>query len=474
MDKAGAGCNHRWVKHAPLPAPAVALLLTLATLASRVPVLGRSVLDWDESLYFLMAQAWLHGHLPYTTIWDNKPVGIYVIFAGFQLVFGGGVVAMRLASVACVSLLAFAVFRITEVLAAERAAAWVAGGALVLCALSNDGLSANTELFMACFTALAVWAVLAGRSGWLVGVLLGCAFMVKYVAVFEAPVVLGLYLYRQRRVGAAIPVIFGAAVPLVAVVALYTAAGKLGLWWDCSVASNFRRVNVPMTAGALDYALRTELWRWGPLYLAGVAMIPWALARRRGVFLAAWLLAGLAGVVVAKSFYDHYVLQVLPVLCVSLGVWFAKLPRGVVLRAGVVIAALALPAWAANVALHDAMVPDVTAQVGADLAGQHPASLYVFDSQPILYALAGQTPPTRYVLPSELVGRTLPGVAGVDAGAEVARILAGTPQFIIRRETPSTDPAVVNPAVYAQLEQALTARYRLWRAYPGVEVYEIR
>ena len=161
MDKAGAGCNHRWVKHAPLPAPAVALLLTLATLASRVPVLGRSVLDWDESLYFLMAQAWLHGHLPYTTIWDNKPVGIYVIFAGFQLVFGGGVVAMRLASVACVSLLAFAVFRITEVLAAERAAAWVAGGALVLCALSNDGLSANTELFMACFTALAVWAVLA-------------------------------------------------------------------------------------------------------------------------------------------------------------------------------------------------------------------------------------------------------------------------------------------------------------------------
>ena len=207
---------------------------------------------------------------------------------------------------------------------------------------------------------------------------------------------------------------------------------------------------------------------------AKVAVQALILARRRGVFLAAWLLAGLAGVVVAKSFYDHYFLQVLPVLCVSLGVWFAKLPRGVVLRAGVVIAALALPAWAANVALHDAMVPDVTAQVGADLAGQHPASLYVFDSQPILYALAGQTPPTRYVLPSELVGRTLPGVAGVDAGAEVARILAGTPQFIIRRETPSTDPAVVNPAVYAQLEQALTARYRLWRAYPGVEVYEIR
>ncbi|GLR66778.1 hypothetical protein GCM10010909_14580 [Acidocella aquatica] len=474
MDKAGAGCNHHGVKRAPLPAAAVALLLTMATLASRVPVLGRSVLDWDESLYFLMARAWLHGHLPYTTIWDNKPLGIYVIFAAFQAVFGGQVLAMRLASVACVSLLGFSVFKITEQLARDRAAAWVAGGALVLCALSNDGLSANTELFMAAFTALSVWAVLAGRPGWLVGALLGAAFMVKYVAVFEAPVVFLLFMLRQRRIGAGVGVILGAALPLLAVVALYAAAGRLGLWWDCSIASNFRRVDVPLSAGALDYALRTELWRWGPLYLAGFAMLPLAIWRREARFLAAWLLAGLAGVAVAKSFYDHYFLQVLPVLCVSLGFWFSLLPRGRVVRAGFVVAALALPAWAAKIALHDAMVPDVIAQVGADLAAQHPASLYVFDSQPILYALSGQTPPTRYVLPSELVGRSLPRVAGVDAGAEVARILAGNPQFIVCRAPAPANPAVVNPAVYAQLQQALAARYRLWRTYPGVVVYKLR
>ena len=474
MDKAGAGCNHHGMKNAPLPAAAVALLLSLATLASRVAVLGRSVLDWDESLYFLMARAWLHGHLPYTTIWDNKPIGIYVIFAVFQAVFGG-VPAMRLASVACVSLLGFCVFKITERMTGERAAAWVAGGALVLCSLSNDGLSANTELFMAVFTAMAVWAVLAGRSGWLVGALLGAAFMVKYVAVFEAPVVFLLFLARRRRIGAGVEVILGAALPLLAVVALYAAAGRLGLWWDCSVASNFRRVDVAMNQGALDYALHIELWRWGPLYMLGFALLPLAFWRREAVFPAAWLLAGLAGVAVAKSFYDHYFLQVLPVLCVSLGLWCSLLPRGRVLaRAGFVALALALPAWAAKVALQEATVPDVTAQVGADLAARRPASLYVFDSQPILYALSGQTPPTRFVLPSELVGRSLPRVAGVDAAAEVARILAGKPQFIVCRAPAPTNPAVVNPAVYALMRQALAARYRLWRAYPGVAVYEIR
>ena len=60
-----------------------------------------------------------------------------MIFAAFQAVFGGGVLAMRLASVACVGLLAFTVFRITEILAEVRTAAWVAGFALVVCSLEQ-------------------------------------------------------------------------------------------------------------------------------------------------------------------------------------------------------------------------------------------------------------------------------------------------------------------------------------------------
>ena len=43
----------------------VACFLLLAVLL-RLPVLHRSVLDWDESLYVLMARDWLAGHLPYS------------------------------------------------------------------------------------------------------------------------------------------------------------------------------------------------------------------------------------------------------------------------------------------------------------------------------------------------------------------------------------------------------------------------
>jgi len=200
---------------------------------------------------------------------------------------------------------------------------------------------------------------------------------------------------------------------------------------------------------------------------AGVAILVKALVHRRGreIFLAAWLLGGLVGVASAKSFYDHYFLQILPVLCVILGLWFAALPRA---RVVFLLAMLALPAWAAWTAYGDTQGPDVPRLIAADLP--RGASIYVFDSQPILYALTGATPPTRYVLPTELTGKTLPYVAGVNAPAEVQNILAGAPEFIIRR---ATMPSAANPAIYALLDRALAARYQPWRSYTGVVVYKL-
>ena len=160
--------------------------------------------------------------------------------------FGDRIFAIRFATIVFVSLLAFTVFKITQAITQNRPAAWVAGAALVLCSLSNDGLSANTELFMATFTALAVLTALTTDLGLLVGLLLGAAFMVKYVAVFETPAVFFLFLLRQRRIRAALTPILGAAIPVGVTILLYAAAGRLGLWWHDSIASNFRRVDVPV------------------------------------------------------------------------------------------------------------------------------------------------------------------------------------------------------------------------------------
>lgn len=102
----------------------------------------------------------------------------------------------------------------------------------------------------------------------------------------------------------------------------------------------------------------------------------------------------------------------------------------------------------------------------------HGASLYVFDSEPILYALTASVPPTRYVLPSILTRGRLAPVAGVDANREVARILATRPEFIVVRR-PSGEPAG-DPGVYAELNAALAASYRLEAAFPDALLYRRR
>jgi 4-amino-4-deoxy-L-arabinose transferase-like glycosyltransferase len=462
----------------PVPDYVIAIIFLAVTLASRIPSFGQSVLDWDESLYFLMAQQWRLGHLPYTTVWDNKPIGIYVIFAAFQSILGERVAAMRFATVVFVSLLAFTVYRITTTITSNRLASLLAGAALILCSLSNDGLAANTELFMASFTALAVLTALTTGRGFLVGLCIGAAFMIKYVAVFEAPFVFFLLLARTRRIVPGITMIIGAAVPLAAVVLLYAAAGDLSLWWQSSVISNFRRVSVAISASNLDYALTMQAWRWSTLYLAALGLAVLLLVRRKWTpeaFLPFWLAGGLLGVISSKSFYDHYFLQLLPVLCVILGVCLRELQKfNILVRAGFAVAVLALPAWAAETALQSAAGPDVTAQVAADITAANPVQIYVFDSQPILYALTGQTPPTEYVLPSELTGNSLARVAGVNAPAEVARILASDPSMIIRRTHPETDPHIVNPAVYTEVNHDLAANYWLWKEYDGVQIYALR
>jgi 4-amino-4-deoxy-L-arabinose transferase-like glycosyltransferase len=444
----------------------------LAAALTRLPILHRAVLDWDESLYFLMAAQWRAGHLPYTTIWDNKPIGIYAIFAVFQSVIPG-IAAIRVASMVCVGLLAAVVARITEKITQDRAAGLAAGVVLVAASLSNDGLAANTELFMACFTAAAVLAALHRAPGTLVGVLLGLAFMVKYVALFEAPVVGLLLLCERRHLAASWRTAFGLAVGFVVPVALaglvYAHAGLLGLWWEDSVLSNLRRAASPAAPGALHYALQTQALRWGPLYAGALALI--ACAARRQAFMAAWGLAGLAGACAARSFYDHYFLQMLPVLCVIAGYWLARLAGRPVLQAVLLLVVLAPLAWAGRTALAQASGPDAPAEAAAALNEAGASSLYVFDTQPVIYALTGLTPPTRYVLPSELIGPTLPAVAGVDPAAEVARILKAQPEYILRRRTPSANE---NPALIDMLNADLAAHYTLWGQFPGIDAYVIK
>jgi 4-amino-4-deoxy-L-arabinose transferase-like glycosyltransferase len=504
----------------PKPAPSAIRVFVIALLALillRLPGFFRGVLDWDESLYVLIAQQWLAGHLPYTTIWDNKPPGIYAIFAVFIGLLHNPILAIRLATVSFAAITATALHRLGLVIlpGAPRLAA-LAAAAFIIASLSNDGLSANTELFMETFSVLAILAAAAPKfcanaataRGFCTGLLFGLACMTKYVAIFEAPAILFALLVLQDPVqtlqklaGAA----SGLALLPVLTVAIYAEAGHLALWWQCAIASNLVRVAIPISPAALRYAASAILPPWLPLIAAllfVIAAAPAALTRsfRAGAFppsarihvlLTLWAAGAAAGVAAAKLFFDHYFLQILPVACLCLAWTLARLcprlagwPRP---RAALLFAALlVIPAAAGAAALRAITSPLVTLTANgvtlhrdgpeAAAAALRPAiaagaSLYIFDGQPIIYALTAAPLPTRYILPSILTGCFLSRVAGIDPRAELTRVLAQNPDFILISTHPTARPP--NPAAYAALTADLATRYSLWRQAPDSRIYRL-
>ncbi len=492
MENEVAGRGPRASRRLPMAAAATRALLPasslLLLLLTRLPVFPRSSLDWDESLYALMAKAWLHGHPPYTTIWDNKPPGIYAIFAVAEGMIGDPVLAIRIAALLAAACGAWLAHGLVRDLGGDAGAAWIGAFAYIIASSTSDGLSSNTELFMVVFTAAAMRAALHGRAG-LAGPLFGAAILVKYVAIFEAPALLfALVLYSRvlassgdrpgalaRRIALAIG---GTAAMGVLAVAWLAYQGAALPFFADTVVANLRRAELGAAPGALSHALALQAIRWGPLYAAAVAG---AIGRgQRGALIVLWLVCAMAGALSARLFYDHYFLQMLPPLCTGAAL---ALPRARRLRPALAALVLALPAIAAGRAVAGGLGPILRCTRGGCVLHEdtplliaarvpHGASLYVFDSEPILYALTASVPPTRYVLPSILTRGRLAPVAGVDANREVARILATRPEFIVVRR-PSGEPAG-DPGVYAELNAALAASYRLEAAFPDALLYRRR
>lgn len=71
------------------------LLVLLLAFYARGKTLGVTTFDGDEYAFALVARDILHGKLPYTGIFDNKPVGLNYVFALAQAIGGQTVVAIH-------------------------------------------------------------------------------------------------------------------------------------------------------------------------------------------------------------------------------------------------------------------------------------------------------------------------------------------------------------------------------------------
>jgi hypothetical protein len=438
----------------------VGALVLLAVLL-RAPFFTLSVIDWDESLYLIIAQRWLQGDLPYLAVWDQHPVGLPALIASLSLFTPDLLLATRI--VGCLAVVGVACLLLTwgHRFFRSRFAGVVAAVVYILQLSSMEGLPSNTELFdnllIAGGATLLLHALRRPQRERLVvaaaGLLFGAALQVKYTVAPEVVLLSCVYLLirgiggcRSATIIARLGTLLLAGVaPSALVIGYFASHHAFGAWISANLVANVTYITlVPSLTDMLHRILHGLRPLIGSLAIAGAGLA--CLWWRRGivadrlplVWTLLWLVASSIDVVGPMKFWPHYFLMLVPPLSLLAGWAVARSPdllgrsRASWIRILAAALLMATPARdAARTSLEVRGRDDAPRAVANAIWAQNPApaSLYVYNYQPIIYYLANLRPPSRFVIPTELSEFSRSAASG--GIEELGHILANRPSLIV-------------------------------------------
>lgn len=448
-----------------------ALIIIIFVLLLRAPYLGDPHIHIDESYYLLFAERWHHGAIPYVDIWDRKPIGLFLIFR-LAMIPGGveaAIIGYQLLAIACV--IATALLLAAMARSAAGARAGLAAGLLYPAGLlAMQGSGGQATIFTNLATALAAWLIFTtwrdrGASAWRLGLamlILGAALQVKYTAAFEA-VPHGLaalaVLYRRgwpllQIAGAALGMMLLGLLPSAAALAGFAAAGQLAPFLDANFGTSFAKI-----AASQDDPMLSVLVLLPIVALGLVRARPWPDTLQW--WLIGWALAGLAAAFMLGLASEHRLQPLLPPLILLAAArdgwrrWQLALAIAVMMAVGIVAKLIDIrgegsPATSYRIAAAIRAVPG-------------DGCIYVADTLPLLYALARTCTPTPYAFPTLLTHPDEINSIGIDARAELARVLASRPRAIVITRPRKN---YMDPAARGLIEAELAAHYRLAQVFP--------
>lgn len=460
----------------PGPAAWTALALFATTLIVRSPYWGDPYLHVDEPFYLYAADRILNGSVLYVDIWDRKPVGLFMLFAGIRLLGGDGIIQYQL--VASAFVLATSV-----VLAciARRWSGWTgacaAGVAYIAMLPALGGHGGQSPVFYNFLIAFAGLLTLraaeattfarTSRLGLVAMLLCGIAIQVKYTAMVEGAF-FGLFLlyviwHRTRQLRQVVA--WGAAyamcglAPTAAALSAFAAIGHLDAFWF----ANFQSILLRSPTETADVIVRLLLV--ASVLLPLIVAVPTACWLQRGQpaaeqkvrygFVIGWVLAAALGFVLIGAFYDHYALPMLVPLAIAAAPLFDRRPVGPVLACTVAIWGLSAASYSGKSRQSQEEIAALAESVRANLDG---GCLFVFDGPTVLQHLTKACSVTRFVFPYHLSLNMERAGLGVDPEQEMRRVLSRRPTVIV--DTPIRR-MVPNPRTDGIMRRALARDYRL-------------
>ncbi|MBX3593745.1 MAG: hypothetical protein KF783_04640 [Sphingomonas sp.] len=447
-------------------------MLLAVALVARAITFGNPILHVDEEFYFTLARAMTGGAVPFVDIWDRKPIGLFLLYApagalGYPL----GIWAYQAMALAGLVATATLAARLAD-RAGWRDGALFTGLAVILWPNLIDGQGGQAPIFydLAMIAAAALvlrgeWEDRCGRrflGGITAMALVGLALQIKYSVVFEGGF-LGLWLiareWRARTpiAGIAAMALCWAGVallPTAAAWAAYAMAGQGPAWLYANFLSILDRRPDSLAEQAGNLAIIVLIL--SPLLAS--AVLAWRRGERVGDtgiaarFLFAWCAAALGGLLVFGSYFDHYALPLVPPLAIcAAGFWMRHR------RFAIAILALVFLGGQATLVAKRATrgTPEQIAAI-ARAIGTGPGCLHVYSGSVMLYPMTGRCAVTRWMFPSHLSRVRERGAIGVDQDAEIDRILARRPEWVVMRKPYRGE----RPEVRARMLRGLRWGYR--------------
>ena len=440
-------------------------------IAARWQTLGNPVVGYDEQFYLLVGDRMWHGALPYVDIFDRKPIGLFLIYAGARALGGDGFLQYQLVALGFVVATAYLIYRAADKISTPYAA-FVAAALYIFWLNFMEGEGGQAELLInlpMLAAALLVWQAVEARErivarGVAAMLLVGVALQIKYTVVFEG-IFLGCvllwvqYLAHRRLSEVIIPALLWigcALLPTALVMLVYWQLGALQPFIFANFFSQFGRPSSQFSAQFLGLAIICGIM----LPLAVLVARGWRVAPSQSRFLYAWLGAAVLGVIAFGSFLSPHYAQTL----VAPFTILSALTIGRTKRTHVLGSLFALVFFLVGQIVLDIVYTGKggRAETRAIAQAAQPVHgcLYVYDGYPALYMLTHSCLPTRWAFPGQLNTHSEDSAKalGVDPLVEEQRILATRPEVIVDF---SPEYSLGNKRTHGLLQRTLAQSYRL-------------
>jgi hypothetical protein len=297
------------------------MLYAILFLILRLPSLFEPYWYGDEGIYLALGQGIRKGLLLYQQIHDNKPPSLYYLAAFSQTVFG-----FRLLLLIFMIPTIYFFYRLAKNFLSPRLAKYSTLLFLILSSIPLiEGNIANAEVFMLLPTILAILLFLYPLKSkisplLLSGLLLGLAFTIKVpVAIEFAFLCLWILVFQKSKIKNLFVFSLSFLTPILLFTLYFAVKGAFEPFLFAALLQNFGYLS-SWSTGTQSSSLAS-----GGLIIRGLVLaIAWALSyflyHRKVIsknlfFLSAWFFAALFGALLSGRPYPHYLIEVLPPLC---------------------------------------------------------------------------------------------------------------------------------------------------------------